>query len=259
MNNDPAETATGQPKCPFCAFGLIVTGEGEREFLPDLFTSLMQRAGCSFTVLTQIGQRSPITAGARKMKMVGSGMVIPTSDEEKIGLPARRFLRGQPCHFVILIDDAEAARRPILDKVFHRYRIALDTMLLPEERSRAAVHFLANMVESYYFAHSQAVNNALGAQVLNGDYSGDVEEIGHPKNDLKQRHPSFDEKADGEEIAANLDLNHILNDPKACAFLRALFAWCVRQLMAHCPVYDANLSTYYQILVGVQSPLTRNQ
>src|SRR2546428_9048826 len=86
-----------------CVIGLIVTGEGERDFLPDLFRSLMQRAACSFRVLRRIGQRSPITSSVRRLAMVGSGQTIPTNDEQEIGLPARRFLRNKPCHFVILI------------------------------------------------------------------------------------------------------------------------------------------------------------
>lgn len=37
--------------------------------------------------------------------------------------PARRFLRNEPCHFLLLLDDAEAARRPFLHEVFRRYRV----------------------------------------------------------------------------------------------------------------------------------------
>jgi hypothetical protein len=191
--------------------------------------------------------------------MVGRGQDILPKDEEEIGLEARRFLRQQPCHFVILIDDVEYARRPILTQVFARYRAVLDTMLLPEEKLRGAVHFFANMLEAYYFAHSQAVNDALGTTVLTADATGDVEQIQHPKNDLKRLHPGFDEKSDGANIIAALDLDRILNTPATCAFLRSLFGWCVRQLQSNCPVYDLELHTRYQLQNGSQAQLTRAQ
>ncbi|MGO9203245.1 MAG: hypothetical protein ACLQM8_22215 [Limisphaerales bacterium] len=259
MNDGESHLAQGRPQYDLCTFGLIVTGEGEREFLPRLFTSLVERAGCAFTILRQVGQRNPITSPARQLRMVGSGQSIPTSDEQEIGLPARRFLRNEPCHFLLLLDDAEAARRPFLHEVFRRYRVALDTMLLPAERSRAAVHFFANMVEAYYFAHSAAVNTALGEAVLVADHPGDVETIGHPKGQLKRLHGSFDERADGAEIVPLLDLDRILSHPGTCAFLRALFAWCVRQLEENCPVYDTELGSRYQLLTGVQAEITRRQ
>ncbi|MGA2660153.1 MAG: hypothetical protein ABSH34_21860 [Verrucomicrobiota bacterium] len=259
MNDGESHKPGGRSKCDFCTFGLIVTGEGEREFLPRFFTSLMERTGCTFTLLSQIGQRNPITSPAKKLRMVGSGQTIPTSDEEEIGLPARRFLRNQPCRFLLLLDDAEEARRPILHEVFRRYRAALDTMLLPAERNRAAVHFFANMVEAYYFAHSAAVNSALGETVLVADHPGDVETIGHPKGELKRLREGFDEMADGANIVPLLDLDRILNNSATCAFLRALFAWCVRQLEENCPVHDTELGARYQLVTGAQAEITRHQ
>src|SRR5262249_11322014 len=157
----PAEAS-----CKFCSFGLIVTGRGEEQFLPDFFRSLTQRAGCSFKILSRIGQRNPISSPARKIKMVGSGKTIPTEDQSLIGLKARGFLHQKPCHFVILVDDIEYERKPIIHLVFQRYRLALDTFLDEVERQRAAVHFLAMMLEAYYFANSQAVNSALNNRIL---------------------------------------------------------------------------------------------
>ena len=249
----------GVPKCHHCTFGLIVTGEGEREFLPSLFRTLMERAGCSFKVVRRIGQRGPVTSPPRILKMVGCGRRIPTRDEDEIGLPARRFLREKPCRFVLLIDDAEASRRPKLAPVFHRYRQALDALLDPAERGRASVHFLANMLEAYYFADSRAVNAALDATVLPADHAGDVEDIGHPKGKLKATYPAFDEKAHGGEIVKRLDLDRVLDGPTTCAFLRAMFAWCVVRLVAHCPVHDPHLQTRYQLPSGVKAELTSNQ
>jgi len=259
MNGTGAQAPEARGRCDFCTFGLVVTGEGEEEFLPAFFRSLSARAGCSFRVLRRIGQRKPITSEARKIRMVGSGQVIPTEDEREIGLPARRFLRGQPCHFLILIDDVEDERRPFLAQVFARYRKALDTLLRSDEQRRAAVHFFANMLEAYYYAHSAAVNEALGRVLLDADHAGDVETIRHPKNDLKGRFPGFDERTHGALIVPRLDLDHVLCNPQTCAFLRSMFGWCVRQLIEHCPVHDPDLSNRYQLQSGVHESLTARQ
>jgi hypothetical protein len=191
--------------------------------------------------------------------MVGSGKTIPTRDEQELGLPARRFLRERPSHFLVLIDDIERDRRPYIEAVFARYRKAFDTMLRPDERSRAAVHFFANMLEAYYFADSRAVNKALGCCVLAQDHHGDVEEISHPKNDLKALIRGFDERTHGAEIVALLDLDHVLGNPKTCGFLRALFGWCVEKSLATAEIFDDQLQTRYGLPDGRQEPLTKNQ
>jgi hypothetical protein len=248
------------PECSFCAFGLIVTGKGERDFLPDFMRSLAARAPCNFKVIRRIGQRNPVTSEKRIIKMVGCGKTIPTQDEMEIAIPTRRFLHDQPCSFVVLVDDAEADRRPILDQVFARYRGALDLLLTPTERGRVAVHFLANMLEAYYFAHSDAVNLAVAAEVLAGDHPTDVEEtIPHPKNRLKTLYPGFDERVHGAEIVARLDIDRVLGQANMCAYLRALFGWCVRQLVAHCQFCQPELSTCYELLSGLQAEVTRYQ
>ena len=259
MNTPETAPAAQPPACPHCVFGLIVTGKGERDFLPALFGELTRQAGCSFKVIGFTGQRNPVTSPARILRMAGSGKIIPDSDEEKIGFPARRFLRGQPGHFVIVIDDVEEARRSIVAQVFERYRKALDTMLQPEERQRAAVHFLANMLEAYYFAHSAAVNQALGTTVLETDHDGDVELIGHPKRELKKRFPGFDERTHGAMIVGLLDLEHVLANPESCAYLRSLLGWCVRQLLANGQVWDPNLGHRFQLQAGVREQLTDKQ
>lgn len=242
-----------------CIFGLIVTGKGEREFLPYLFRSLPLRANCSFRVIARIGQRNPITSEKRQLKMVGCGKTIPDRDQNEIGLPARGFLQNHPNRFLILIDDVEADRRPRIDQVFARYRLALDTMLGDGEKSRVAVHFLANMLEAYYLANSAAVNQALGTTVLDADHAGDVEEIPHPKNQLKGLFHGFDEKDDGAKIVPLLDLDHVLNNPETCAFLRSLFGWCVGRLSESAEQWDPDLSVRYQLEQGIREPLTRDQ
>lgn len=250
------------PTCKHCHFGLIVTGDGERDFLPELFSSLTARAGCHFTIVTQIDQRGPITE-KKRLKMVGSGSTIPDKDESEIGLKARGFLRSQQCRFLVLVDDVEDDRRPNLGAIWERYRTALDTMLSPEEQSRASVHFLANMLEAYYFANTQAVNEVLETNVIAADFNGDVESISHPKNDLKQLAKaasiSFDEKNDGGRIVPRLNLDHVLSNPSTCGFLRAMFAWCVHQLANHCPIWDQGISTAYCLKDGIQAEMTKGQ
>ena len=168
----------------FFKFGLIVTGKGEEDFLPKLFRSLAATQRCSFQVIRRIGQRSPITSRTKKLKMVGAGKTIPNRDEAEMGLPARRYLAEQDT-FVILVDDLEANRAPHAAEIFRRYRKALDAILLGPQESRASVHFLVNMLEAYYFADTNAINEVLGTNLL--DYEGDVETIRHPKTEHRGR------------------------------------------------------------------------
>ncbi len=86
-----------------------------------------------------------------------------------------------PCHFVILVDDLEHARREQAQQIFDRYRLALDTMLKDAQQSRVAVHFLVNMLKAYYFADAKAVNAVLDLDSPLEDHPGDVEMIRHPK------------------------------------------------------------------------------
>jgi hypothetical protein len=191
--------------------------------------------------------------------MVGSGQIIPTNDEQDIGLPARGFLRDKPCHFVILVDDIERERRPSLAAVFGRYRRALDTMLREDERARAAVHFFANMLEAYYFADSATTNRALGCAVLARNHADDVEEIAHPKNELKRLYPGFDEREHGKAIVEALDLDRVLARPETCAYLRSLFGWCVERLAAGCEVHDPDFPTRYRLAAGHRAEPMRSQ
>lgn len=206
---------------PFVRIGLIVTGETEERCLPDLFLILTSQGNCHFRVIRRIGQRSPITSERRKAKMVGNGKTIPNRDAQDVGAPARRFLQSQG-DYVILVDDLERDRAPNAQGVFERYRAALDAMLR-EQAPKAAVHFLVNMLEAYYFADANAVNRVLGTEL--DDFCGDVETIGHPKNRLKGLRPTFDEKADGPRIVRELDVMHVLAREDACASLRTMFTW----------------------------------
>src|SRR5258708_4591812 len=114
------------PPCYFFYFGLIVTGEGERDHLPKLFSTLTETGICRFEVIRRVGQRSPIIAEKRKVRMVRKWPAYPTRDEEEIGIPARRYIKDDNCRFVLLVDDLEHERREKPQPVFDRYRLALD-------------------------------------------------------------------------------------------------------------------------------------
>lgn len=246
--------------CYFFHFGLIVTGKGERGHLPKLFQSLMTTGICTFKVISFIGQRGPITSKKRKLEMVGSGKTIPDKDAEDIGFPARQFLAENLCHAVILVDDLEHDRREQAQQVFDRYRLALDTILITEERKRrAAVHFLVNMLEAYYFADAQAVNGVLGLEPPLEDYKQDVETIHHPKGEMKKLYNGFDQVDDGGKILACLDVEHILSRPDACAWLRTMFAWCVKILEQYSSGDLSSLTKKYRLADGVFSPITQTQ
>ena len=173
--SDPANQEDWQFSC----FGLIVTGRTEEECLPLLFRSISASGKCAFAVIRRIGQRSPVKSEKRKLQMVGSGKSIPDKDATDIGLPARRFLERESS-FVVLVDDIEARRSGEIQQVYDRYRVALDTILRPNQIGRASVHFLANMLEAYYFADAQALQQVLAIEIE--DHEGDVEKIRNPKN-----------------------------------------------------------------------------
>jgi hypothetical protein len=268
MKNHPVtESQVATTKYSFFHFGLIVTGEGEREHLDRLFKSLEATGMCHFKVIRQISQRNPITASTRKLKMVGAGKIIPDTDEMEIGIPVRNFLQAtsEPDTFVILIDDLEHSRREMAQEVFDRYRLAIDTMLRTEtQRSRASVHFLVNMLEAYYFADASALNKALNLNPPWPDYAGDVEEIRHPKGELRGKllnnHAySFDEKSDGGKVLEHLNIEHVLSRPETCRWLRTLFAWCVKALERHPHYGYFQLAEQYQLNGGLLSEITRFQ
>jgi hypothetical protein len=122
---------------------------------------------------------------------------------------------------------------------------------LKTEKKRASVHFLVNMIEAYYFADAQAINQMLGTSLQ--DYEGDVETIRHPKGDLKQLYRGFDEVEDGGKILEYLNVEYVLSKPDTCASLRTLFAWCLKAL-------GKNLNDdQYQLRNGKLSEITKGQ
>ncbi|MBF0549111.1 MAG: DUF4276 family protein [Deltaproteobacteria bacterium] len=251
--NVPNVTATEETACYYIKVGLIVTGEAEEKHLPKLFKSLMDSRVCSFEVLRRVDQRSSISSEKRKLRMAGNGKLIPDKDEMEIGLPARRFLGNDRCHFVILIDDLEGDRRESVDHVYKRYRAALDVVLKEEQRFRAAVHFLVNMLEAYFFADAACLNSTLGLNPSLEDFDGDVEDIRNPKGKLKSIHPSYEEIEDGGKILSSLDLEHVLSRSDTCAYLRTMFAWCLK-VMEQYPYLDSvGYSERYRLRDGILS------
>lgn len=250
------ETTQQQP-CYFFRFGLLVTGESERDHISKLFRSLMETKICTFEVIRFIGQRSPLTSEKKKLKMVGTGKTIPDKDAKDIGFPARDYLK-QPCTYVILLDDLEEDRREKARDVYQRYRTALDT-ILNDRKHRASVHFLVNMLEAYYFADAEAVNAVLGTSLSN--YEEDVETIRHPKNELKKLYPAFHEIRDGGEILDRLNADKVLSRPDTCTYLRTLFAWCSKVLEQYPlpEVWNPSETNQYQLQNGKLSEITSPQ
>lgn len=248
--------STESPRCAYFHFGVIVTGDTEREHLPKLFRSLMASKICHFEVIRKIDQRSPKTSTGQNRTVVGTDQMIERKDELEIGLPARGYVNRSRCHFVLLIDDLEYSRRDQALEVFNLYRTVLDTVL-NTLKHRASVHFLVNMLEAYYFADAQAINAVLGTSL--SDYGGDVETIRNPKSNLRQMHSSFREIDDGGRILDQLDIEHVLSRPDTCASLRTLFAWCV-EILAQYPNFDrANFDNKYRLHDGILSVITKPQ
>jgi hypothetical protein len=239
---------TSDQHCYFFKFGLLVTGKTEKEHIPKLFRSLTKLGICSFEVISKVEQLDVITSN-KKAKMVGSGANIPNKDAERIGYPARGYLLKDPCTYVLLLDDLEYDRTDRAQQIFERYRKALDP-ILRDQKHRASVHFLVNMLEAYYFADAATVNAVLGTHLT--DYEGDVETIRHPKGELKQIYSGFNEKEQGGQILDRLNVENVLSDPNTCASLRTLFAWCLKAL-GEVP------TDKYQLLSGKLSEITKAQ
>ncbi len=251
---------TRSADCDFIHFGIIVTGKGEEQALPELFRTLAATGMCHFTVVRRRSQRSPRQEHLAQIPTItGTQKRIPDRDLEEIGAPARGFLTGKSCNFVLLIDDLEHDRRPIAEQVYERYRRALDAALTQEQQGRAAVHFWVPMLEAYYFADTAAINSILNLTPPCDDAADDVELLRHPKGDLKQLMPGFDEVEHGVQILARLDLDHMLARHNTCAALRGLVAWCIAALRCHRLSACHDLETRFCLPNGILSPLAQNQ
>ncbi len=242
------------PRYAYFHFVLIVTGKTERQYLPELFGSLRATGTCNFKVIQRVGQRDPITSEER-LKALRNGKKMPDRDEV-IGFKARRYLKNDPYYFVLLIDDLEYDRKDEAPEVFERYRTALDT-ILNDLKHRASVHFLVNMLEAYYFADAQVINEVLGTCL--SDYEGDVEEIRHPKDKLEGLYSNFDTIEHGGAILDKIGIEHVLSRPDTCASLRTLFAWCVKVLETYSDHDCTDLYDKYRLHDGKLSEITRTQ
>jgi Domain of unknown function (DUF4276) len=235
----------------FYRFGLLVTGKGEEGFLPSFMRSLASVLGIAHSrSLEEFVSVLRLPRRRRGFGWPAAARAIPDRDTSEIGLPARNYLNRHPDSFVILVDDLEYGRRERYREIFERYRAALDNVLSEGCRQRVSVHFLVHMVEAYYFAHADAINAVLGTNLL--DFEGDVENIRHPKGELKQVKPGFDELVDGRRIVEQLDLDKVLGNPDTCASLRTLFKWCWR-------AKGEDYSDRFQLRKGVCSPVTEQQ
>ena len=250
QDTQPAE----YPQYAYFHFVLIVTGKTERQHLSKLFSSLRASGFCNFKVIQRVGQRDPITSEER-LKALRNGKKMPDKDEV-IGFKARRYLENDPYYFVLLIDDLEPDRRNEAQEVFGRYRLALDT-ILNDLKHRASVHFLVNMLEAYYFANAQVINDVLGTCL--SDYEGDVEAITHPKNKLEGLCSNFDTIKHGGAILNKINIEHVLSHPGTCASLRTLFAWCVKVLETYSDHDCAVFHDKYRLHDGKLSEITRVQ
>lgn len=218
--------------CYHFKFVLFVTGRGEEQHLPKLFRQIAASGLCSFVVKEFIGQRRPITSPRRIARMVRSGQKLSKKDFYKFA-PARQYIEADPCNRILFIDDLEASSRDEANEKFSRYRIALDTVL-GDKKERASVHFFANMLEAYFFAHPEAVNFALEVDPPIQAYDGDVEAIVHPKDALEEILNKVGKKYDEIEssgmILNYLELEEVLSDPNTCVYLRTCVKWIVDQI-----------------------------
>ena len=244
----------------FIHFRLIVTGDAEKEHLPKLFRAISAVSPCNLTVIRKISQRSP-RGPRRQLKMIGRGKKLPDLDATEISIPVFNALKSDPSTVIVLVDDIEHARRGQIKGIFERYRSALDLKLQPEERSRAGVHFLANMLEAYFFAHAGALNDVLNLDLE--DWPDDVEDIRHPKRKLKALSDGYREIEHGGKILDQLDLKYVLSRPGTCSWLRSCVAWICRHLEDGIdPSVMPDLSGFKSachLEVGEQAPMTRWQ
>jgi hypothetical protein len=249
--------------CYFFKFLLFVTGKGESKHLQKIFRDLEASRICSFKVVEKIGQREGITSVKKQVKMVGKGKNLPSKDFDEISAPARRHVSESPCNRLLLIDDLEQLNPIEAASKFKRYRQALDEGLRGTSReSHASVHFLVRMLEAYFFADINAVNQALQIDPPIPPYTQDVEKIKHPKSELKKHFPSYKEKEDSGLVLDKLCLDTVLANPVWCASLRTCVKWIVEQLRAYPrpeTVKDCRFDERFHLTTGTLYSVTDEQ
>lgn len=236
----------------FFHFGLLVTGRTEEKHLPKLFKFLQNQpevsGHCHFEVIRFINQLRPKKKKKTRINTVGTHKEIPNRTTH-IGFAARKYINKSEHHYVLLIDDLEYEWKELALDVFQLYREIFD-VVLRANKHRAAVHFLVYMLEAYYFADAKAINSVLSTDLK--DYEADVENLRHPKGELKRLFKGFDEIRHGGEILSILDVEHVLSNCETCASLRTLYQWCWKKM-------EQVSTEKYQLLNGKLSEVTQSQ
>ncbi len=172
---------------PFFRFALIVTGKGERAGIDRFLRAIHADGQSTCTVTDRVPQLIPVgekKRAARELKMVGKGGRLEGRDEQ-IGLIVRSLcFRG--FDYVILIDDLEKSGRNDVEKRVERYVTAGRGLIADDRPWRFSVHFLVNMMESYFFADTNPASEVLGAPVSAPAEFPDVEDIPHAKSLLRE-------------------------------------------------------------------------
>lgn len=246
-------------------FKLFVTGHSEQDALHLMFKSLSFNGPFNFIKGQRIVYlpKSPKTKQKRTTNESKSQKVTQTSqilapNDEFIALRVRGELQAAQNILVIIIDDLEYDRKDKATELFSSYRNAIETVVPDiQMRRRVSIHFLVMMLEAYYFADVQAINKALGTNIPR-DYAGDVESIRNPYSEIKQIFRNFDKREDGAKIIPRLNIEHILSNPKTCASLRTLFAWCVEAILDFYPEFQNEFPNYH-LEDGIQYAVTNGQ
>lgn len=212
----------------------FVTGKGEAIFLKDFFSQLAYFNSGVLIIDTSRDFPQLSVRGSTK-RYVSDKYESKKGPLSRVELAAenriRPWLTMSGNHLAILIDDLESSRRSFASSQYTFYREAIDQQLdgVGNLKDRFSVHFFVNMVEAYFFADHQSVNGVCGTSL--DEHPGDVENIRHPKNRLKElvsnlsRGSQFHEVRDGQAIAKKLNLAKVLDNPEHCRALRALVAW----------------------------------
>jgi len=236
---------------------ILVTGKGEEKFIELLFKPLLASGFLDWEPPRRIQQLTPTK---EQLKVAGTEKKLIGKRDEEIGVAARAFLASSKQNerrILVLLDDLEGARSEVASSVFNRYRDALDVMLLASGLNKAAsVHFLRNMLEAYYFSDVSAINlamNVLHPAHGKGDIPAcaeDVENIPHPKNELKKHFGSFDEISDGKAVMEKLNVETVLMNPETCRALRTLFNWCLGQMKSYAGYTDWQSAAKWESLTN---------
>lgn len=228
-----SDANSGQPVC----IQLVVTGHGEAKCASSVI-------GKIFGTFHAIKPLEPIRADQRPRQTIRTTSGRSSGQFDK-DVPTKRHLEvirelgkrlADPAVICILIDDLEGGERTVAVAHFEYYRRMLNDIPAVNVTARSSAHFLVNMLEAYFFHDVEATNRVIEGLEL-GRHDGDVEDISHPKdalkNEIKQRigqNRGYRETEDAVKIVRHLNLETVLADPDQCRSLRTLVAWCWEQI-----------------------------